>query len=150
MAEYGPRLPDPRMIPPWAPPAPPAPQRDEPVDPPEVSLSTPDAEDDHFVRPFFVTGGRTRPVQDGLRVETIVSAQPAALSAPLRFELRRIVELCQQPWSVAELAVRLGVPLGVTLVLVADLVADGHVSFSQPAELPVDVLERIRDRVRAL
>jgi hypothetical protein len=147
MTEYGPRLPDPRMIPPWAPPAV---QRDESVPEPEEPPSTPDTEDDHFIRPFFVTGGRTRPVRDGLRIETSVSAQPAALSAPLRFELRRIVELCQQPLSVAEIAVRLGVPLGVTLVLVADLVTDGHVSFSQPAELPVDVLERIRDRVRAL
>jgi hypothetical protein len=109
-----------------------------------------DADDGQFIRPFFVTGGRTRPLHDGLRIETIVSAQPAALSAPLRFELRRIVELCQRPLSVAEIAVRLGVPLGVARVLVGDLVTDGYVSFTQPAELPIDVLERIRDRVRAL
>ncbi len=147
MAEYGPRLPDPRMIPPWAPPPP---GRGEPVAEPEEPPPTPDAEDNLFIRPFFVTGGRTRPLQDGLRIETIVSARPAALSAPLRFELRRIVELCQRPLSVAEIAVRLGVPLGVARVLVADLVTDGYVSFSQPAELPIDVLERIRDRVRAL
>ena len=149
MAEYGPRLPDPRMIPPWAPPAP---GRPEPV---AGSRSEPEpddepAEDDLFIRPFFVTGGRTRPLQDGLRIETIVSAQPAALSAPLRFERRQIVELCQRPLSVAEVAVRLGMPLGVTRVLVGDLVTEGYVSFSQPAELPIDVLERIRDRVRAL
>jgi predicted DNA-binding transcriptional regulator len=149
MADYGPRLPDPRMIPPWAPPLPPG--RPEPAPDPEGDRPAgTDADDNLFIRPFFVTGGRTRPLHDGLRIETIVSARPAALSAPLRFELRRIVELCQRPLSVAEIAVRLGVPLGVARVLVADLVTDGYVSFSQPAELPINVLERIRDRVRAL
>jgi hypothetical protein len=83
-------------------------------------------------------------------VETLVSALPAALSAPLRFELRRIVELCQVPLSVAEVAVQLGVPLGVARVLVADLATEGFVSCAEPAELPIEMIERIRDRVRAL
>jgi hypothetical protein len=145
MAEYGPRLPDPRMIPAWKPPATapwtPTPQPAEPA---------PDEPDDVFLRPFVLTGGRTRPLHDGLRIETLVSALPAALSAPLRFELRRIVELCQQPLSVAEIAVRLGLPLGVARVLVADLVTDGYITFIKVDELPIDVLERLRDRVRAL
>jgi predicted DNA-binding transcriptional regulator len=142
------RPPDPRMIPPWAPPAP---ERGPAAHPVDGSPSAgADGDDGLFIRPFFMTGGRTRPLHDGLRIETIVSAQPAALSAPLRFELRRIVELCQRPLSVAEIAVRLAVPLGVAKVLVADLVTDGFVSYTQPAELPIDVLERIRDRVRAL
>jgi hypothetical protein len=98
----------------------------------------------------MVTGGRTRPLQDGLRVETLISAQPAALSAPLRFEMRRIVELCQTPLSLAEVAIRLGVPLGVARVLVGDLITDGVVTYSTQAEIPIDVIERIRDRVRAL
>jgi hypothetical protein len=107
-------------------------------------------EDGYFLRPFIVTGGRTRPLRDGLRVETVLCAAPAALHAPLRFELRRIVELCQTPLSVAEVAVGLAMPLGVTRVLVADLVTSGSVTCSRPTELPVEVLERIRDRVRAL
>lgn len=148
MAEYGPRLPDPRMIPPWNPPPPPL--ASPPTDPATPAQAGGTDDDRLFVRPFLVTGGRTQPLHDGLRIETIVSAAPAALSAPLRFEFRRIVEFCQRPVSVAEIAVRLGVPLGVARVLVADLVTDGYVSFSQPAELPIDVLERIRDRVRAL
>jgi len=37
-------------------------------------------------------------------------------------ESRRIVELCQTPMSVAELAARLSVPVGVCRVLVGDLV----------------------------
>lgn len=106
--------------------------------------------DDLVVRPFLLTGGRTRPVQDGLRVETMLSAQPAALSAPLRFEARRIVELCQRPMSIADVAVALHVPLGVARVLVADLVVDGYLHSAEQGELSIEMIERIRDRVRAL
>ncbi|KXK58308.1 hypothetical protein AWW66_30520 [Micromonospora rosaria] len=146
MTDTGPRLPDPRMIPHWAPAPPPS--------EPAVGQRPPEAvelpEDHVVVRPFLLTGGRTRPVQDGLRVETILSARPAALSAPLRFEARRIVELCQRPTSVADVAVALRVPLGVTRVLVADLLADGYLRREEQGELSVAMIERIRDRVRAL
>jgi hypothetical protein len=119
--------------------------------PPESAPPNGDAEEDWvLVRPFLVTGGRTRPLQDGLRVETMVSAPPAALSAPLRFELRRIVELCQRPVAVAEVAVRLGLPLGVARVLIADLANDGYVACAESAELSIEIIKRIRDRVRAL
>jgi hypothetical protein len=109
-----------------------------------------DATDDLVVRPFLLTGGRTRPLHDGLRVETLLFAQPAALSAPLRFEARRIVELCQRPMSIADLAAALHAPLGVIRVLVADLVVEGFVRCETQGELSVELIERIRDRVRAL
>lgn len=103
------------------------------------------------MRPFMLTGGRTEPLHDGLRIETQLAAAPAALSAPLRFEARRIVELCQAPLSVADLATALGVPLGVMRVLVADLITEGYVLVDdRSGELPTDVIERIRDLVRAL
>ncbi|WP_354642251.1 DUF742 domain-containing protein [Kitasatospora camelliae] len=99
------------------------------------------------VRPFVVTAGRTRPVREELRIETLVSAAPAALAAPLGFERHRIVELCQYPRSVAELAALLPVPLGVARVLVADLAAERHVRIhDQLAGDPsIALLERIRD-----
>jgi hypothetical protein len=135
------------MIPPWAPPAPapPRPIAEDQAPPPSAPLA-----DDQLVRPFLMTGGRTRPIHDGLRIETLISAPPAALFAPLRFELRRIVEFCQTPQSVAEIAVALRIPLGVARVLVADLTTEGYVTYSQPTELPIELIERIRDRVRAL
>ncbi|MFC0539911.1 DUF742 domain-containing protein [Kutzneria chonburiensis] len=139
-----PRLPDPRMIqvnqaPAWfapntpVPPAPPA----EPAD-------------GSFVRPFIVTGGRTMPLRDDLRIETLVVADRAALTAPLRFELQTVVRLCQSPQSVAEVAAHLHVPLGVAKVVIGDLMAAGHVTVHQPTELAVSTIERIRDLVRAL
>ncbi len=133
------------MIPYWTP----APASADRVAEPQPG-SAPEPTDEAAVRPFLLTGGRTRPVQDGLRVETLLSALPAALSAPLRFEARRIVELCQRPTTVADLAVALRVPLGVTRVLVADLLNEGYLRREEQGELSVAMIERIRDRVRAL
>jgi hypothetical protein len=111
----------------------------------------PEPGEDLVVRPFMLTGGRTRPLRDGLRIETLLHAAPAALSAPLRFESRRIVELCQAPMSIADLSVALRVPLGVIRVIVADLVTEGYLRIEeQLGELPIELIERIRDRVRAL
>lgn len=108
-------------------------------------------DDDPVVRPFMLTGGRTQPVHDGLRIETQLHAAPAALSAPLRFEARRIVELCQRPMSIADLSVALSAPLGVVRVIVADLITEGYVLVeNRSGELPTDVIERIRNLVRAL
>ena len=151
MTDPGARLPDPRMIPRWMAPAsrPPAAQDETTLTgPPPAGVSV----DETLVRPFFVTGGRTQPLHDGLRIQTVLTAPPGALHAPLRFELRRIVELCQEPRSVAEVAAGLGVPVGVARVLIADLVNGGYVMChdQNQEDLAVDVIERIRDRVRAL
>jgi hypothetical protein len=143
------RLPDPRMIPRWA-----APAKRPAAEPTETTLVDPPAgdADEPGVRPFLVTGGRTQPLRDGLRIHTMLSAPPAALHAPLRFELRRIVELCQQPQSVAEVAAGLRVPVGVARILVADLVNARHIRCHDQNEqdLGLDVIERIRDHVQAL
>ncbi|HEY0501286.1 MAG TPA: DUF742 domain-containing protein [Kutzneria sp.] len=139
-----PRMPDPRMIqvrqaPAWFAPNTPAQPQPEP-----------DEAKESFVRPFIVTGGRTMPLHDDLRIETLVVADRAALTAPLRFELQTVVRLCQQPRSVAEVAATLHVPLGVAKVVIGDLMAAGHVTVHQPGELAVATIERIRDLVRAL
>ena len=155
-----PRLPDPRMVPPWnaaswftSEPGGDgtgwqAPDRSEPEEEYAASEAVPG--DEAFLRPFILTQGRTRPLHDGLRIETLVVASPAALSAPVRYERRRILELCQVPLSLAEVAVALSVPLGVARVLIADLATENLVSLQEPAELPVHVIERIRDLVREL
>ncbi|GIM85965.1 DUF742 domain-containing protein [Salinispora arenicola] len=143
MNDTGPRLPDPRMIPHWTSTRSPAVREPQPHPPADPT-------DEAAVRPFLLTGGRTRPVQDGLRVETLLFAQPAALSAPLRFEAHQIVTLCQRPTSVADLAVAMRVPLGVVRVLAADLLTEGHLRREEQGEFSLAMLERIRDRVRAL
>lgn len=173
-----PRSPDPRRVPSWqpevAPAAPPPtlrpagqlghlghpgqPGHPRPSGPPGEQIGPPaaaprrdpDEAEDLVIRPFLLTGGRTRPAQEGLRVESLIQARPDALRSNLRFEARQIVELCQRPVSLAEVAAALHIPLGVTRVLVSDLVADGTVALVQREELSVQMIERIRDRVRAL
>jgi hypothetical protein len=109
-----------------------------------------DAADELMVRPFLLTGGRTRPLRDDLRVESLIQSQGGVLPGSLRFEARRIYEMCRLPSSVAEIAAALGVPLGVTRVLVCDLIADGYATLVVNERPTVAMLERILDRVRAL
>ncbi|WP_067539153.1 DUF742 domain-containing protein [Nocardia crassostreae] len=136
------RLPDPRMI-----------RLNQPVGWTGAASSLPHRAggeiDEQVVRPFMMTAGRTTPLVDGLRIETLVRATPAALTAPLRFELERVVRLCQRPHSIAEIGAALRVPVGVARVLVSDLVSAGHVAVSEGSELSVAAIERIRDLVRA-
>jgi Protein of unknown function (DUF742) len=118
---------------------------------PSSGLHSTDPDEDPVIRPFMLTNGRTQPLHDGLRIETLLHAAPAALSAPLRFESRRIVELAQAPMSVADLSVALRAPLGVVRVIVADLITQGFLTVQEPVgELSTSLIERIRDRVRAL
>ncbi|WP_405132881.1 DUF742 domain-containing protein [Nocardia sp. NBC_01388] len=117
---------------------------------PHTTVTAEDEADSQVVRPFMMTAGRTTPLVDGLRIETLVRASPAALSAPLHFELERVVRLCQRPHSIAEIGAALRIPIGVARVLVSDLIAAGHVAVNQSDELSISAIERIRDLVRAL
>lgn len=120
------------------------------MDGPTVKVST----DGEIVRPFILTAGRARPLDERLRIETLLSATPAALTAPLAFEHAHIVELCRQPLSVAEIAAGLRLPVGVARVLIADLVAEHllviHAQVVPGVRPPRELLERIRAGVRAL
>ena len=82
----------------------------------------------------------------------MISSPQSAAYAPLRFELRQIVQMCQMPHSVAEVAAGLGVPVGVARVLIADLIASGYAYAHQQDEneLSTETIERIVRRVRAL
>ncbi|MGW5573545.1 DUF742 domain-containing protein [Nocardia thailandica] len=137
------RLPDPRMI---------ALNRAQTWHRPGPDIASTPSDDpvDRVVRPFIVTAGRTTPLLDGLRIETLVLAPPAARAAPLRFEERAVVELCARPHSIAEIATALRVPVGVAKVVVSDLAAAGHVTVRDAPELTTAAIERIRDLVRAL
>ena len=62
-------------------------------------------EDDRLVRPFIITGGRTRHHRVTLRVEALVVVTDAISANPLQFEHAQIVELAQAPISVAECSI---------------------------------------------
>lgn len=108
------------------------------------------------VRPYAITGGRTRPVGGDLPVETLVKRTPlgAVALGGLFMERRRIVELADAPISVAELSAHVGVHLGVVQVLLGDLAAEGLVSVhrSKLADERPDIalLERVLHGLKAL
>jgi hypothetical protein len=102
-----------------------------------------------FVRPFVITGGRTRAADTSLRMETMVQTvgQPRD---DLDFEKARIVDECYEPMSIAEIAAGIGVPLGVAMVIVGDLVDDGCLETTNPVEIELSTITRMIERVRAL
>jgi hypothetical protein len=105
-----------------------------------------------FVRPFVITGGRTRASDASLRFETMVQTVDGARRGNLTFEDARIVECCEEPHSVAEVASYLGIPVGVAMVLIGDLIAQDCLEESHPHddEIELSTIVRMIDRVRAL
>jgi hypothetical protein len=128
-----------------------------PADPPGDREAEGEEEPWLRVRPYALTGGRTRSEVE-LPIETIVRVTPRGLSAAPRLESeqRRIVTMSASPLSIAELSAHLHLPLGVVRVLVGDLVGDGllqsHVTDEAlHGERPdVSLLERVLDGLQAL
>jgi hypothetical protein len=108
------------------------------------------------VRPYLLTGGRTRTRVEAVAMETVVIAagtRPLRTSTAAGRERCRIVELAQCPCSVAELAAWLRLPLQVALVLVGDLVEEGTLEASRATvrqSEDVHFLERLIAGVAAL
>lgn len=86
-----------------------------------------------LVRPYAMTGGRTRPDHE-LAIEALISTtrlgeRVAESTAP---ERQMICDLCRRARSVAEIAAYLRMPLGVARVLVGDMAQEGLVRIHQP------------------
>ena len=112
--------------------------------------------DEPLVRPYAMTGGRTRPRYQ-LAIEALVStsADPSQYQTLLP-EHQRICHLCMEVKSVAEISALLAIPLGVARILVADLAEAGMVAIHQPGggeaggQPDVTLLERVLSGLRKL
>ncbi|MBO0821036.1 MAG: DUF742 domain-containing protein [Nocardiopsaceae bacterium] len=108
-----------------------------------------------WVRPYVLTGGRTR-TRHQLYVHTLVSAarHDPAVASRLSPEARRLYERAHaSAQSIAELSAHCGVSLGVTRVLLEDLASSGHVQVNDGGYgSPYDhrLLERVIDGLREL
>ncbi|WP_406282359.1 DUF742 domain-containing protein [Embleya sp. NBC_00896] len=107
-----------------------------------------------LVRPYAMTGGRTRPRYQ-LALEALVTTTPQVANPPgLLPEHQRICALCREVKSVAEISALLTIPLGVARVLVADLAEAGLVVIHQPGndqgQPDVTLLERVLSGLRKL
>ena len=105
-----------------------------------------------LVRPFVMTGGRTRVERRDLRVETMLRATRQPEPGALLSEQQAMVELCREPQSVAEVAARLGLVLGVAMIIAGDLIAEGwfEVHHTDPVDIELDALTRMIEKVRAI
>ncbi|MBX6389076.1 MAG: DUF742 domain-containing protein [Frankia sp.] len=108
------------------------------------------------VRPYAVTGGRTRPNKGTLELVALVTTTPhgRVAAGSLDPEQRAIALLCQRLQSIVEIAARLNMPVGVVRVLVGDMLDAGLVTVHRPAR-PTNrpdqaLIERVLDGLQAL
>jgi len=82
-----------------------------------------------------MTGGRTRPTQDDLEIETLVSTTSSGEQTPkLTVEQRAIAALCHDILSIAEVSAKLHLPLGVVRILVGDMADEQLVMVHRPTQ----------------
>ena len=108
-----------------------------------------------LVRPYAVTGGRTKPTYQ-LQLEAMVSAtayEARDLSA-LSPECQSILGCCRDWRSVAEISAVLRMPLGVARVLIGDMAIEGLVRVHQADYVQgrpdLNLLERVLSGLRRL
>ncbi|MFI8951137.1 MULTISPECIES: DUF742 domain-containing protein [Streptomyces] len=98
------------------------------------------------VRPYTITGGRTRPTHP-LHLTTCLITEATVLPAQLSREHESLLLHCSgAPCSVAELAARLHQPVQVVKVLISDLLDAQALALANPAgtsDPDVHLLERL-------
>jgi hypothetical protein len=108
-----------------------------------------------LVRPYAVTGGRTKP-RTQLQIEAMVAAShyEAHDLSVLSPECQAILGFCRDWRSVAEISAVLRMPLGVARVLIADMAMEGLVRVHQidhaQGRPDVNLLERVLSGLRKL
>ncbi|GAB3681705.1 DUF742 domain-containing protein [Actinocorallia lasiicapitis] len=108
-----------------------------------------DAEAGPVVRPFALTGGRTRPAGSDLDLMTLVvcAAEPQYGSLLLSPEHEAILDGSRTPLTVAELAATLDLAVGVVKILLGDLLADGRLAARRPGSVAQFPNSRIIEEV---
>ena len=107
------------------------------------------------VRPYSVTGGRTRPSGGTFDLVTMVTAVRGIQAAvdDLEPEHLTLLRLCRLPTSVAELAADLDLPLGVVRILLSDMRERRLIAVHQPVPTRLNdalLLKEVADGLRRL
>ncbi|MFJ1749716.1 DUF742 domain-containing protein [Streptomyces sp. NPDC088116] len=104
-----------------------------------------------LIRPYTVSGGRTRPTT-ALDLLTLVISTGSVPPAHFGPEHTQAVGLCQGPISVAEVAAHLKLPVTVSKILLSDLLDCGAITARPPDSFdnPTDrfLLEAVLDGLR--
>lgn len=108
-----------------------------------------------LVRPYAVTGGRTRSSRYDLDLVTLVVAlQPDVHARMVEPEYASVLWVSEHPLSVAEVAAKVDLPLCVVKVLLSDLIERNYVIFRTgwgPAKAPDrNTMQKVLDGIRKL
>jgi Protein of unknown function (DUF742) len=85
-----------------------------------------------LVRPYAMTGGRTRGSEHELNIITLVLTVALPTDVAMEWERDEILRLCRTPKSVAEVAAALDLPLTVVKVLLSDLIDRRYIVCRSP------------------
>lgn len=105
-----------------------------------------------LVRPFSMIRGRVRPSQLDMDPFLMIVTRPGITDpqVPDR-EYSRILELCRDPLSVAEVAAYSGLPMTVAKVIISDLLDNGYLTPGSTAhERDPALLMLVREGLRRL
>ncbi|MFC4612596.1 DUF742 domain-containing protein [Streptomyces maoxianensis] len=116
-----------------------------------------DEEAGRHVRPYAITGGRTRHSRHAFALITLVVTRSPDETGyePLEPESAEILDVCRdRAVAVAEIAAHLDLPVSVVKVLCGDLLNASMILVqSPPAETDkpsVELIERVMDGIRQL
>jgi hypothetical protein len=116
-----------------------------------------DEEAGPFVRPYALTGGRTRPDAElDLDVVSIIETTDSTVARHMDLgpEHLEILRLCHVPLSVAEVSSSLDLPVDVVRVLLSDVHRLGLALVRPPASISrmhdADLLKEVINGLRAL
>lgn len=106
---------------------------------------------DRLVRPYLLTGGRTRVEGVDVPLEAMLSSTEAGRAVLDRRtpEESRLLITCREPTALVELAATLALPIGVVRVLAGDLLREGYLvqgAVSTGTEVPL--LERLLEGLK--
>jgi hypothetical protein len=115
-----------------------------------------DREAGPVVRPYALTGGRTRPRGDTVDLLATVASAVDGRALDRMFlepEHSRVLRMCQRPTPVADLASDLDLPLGVVRILLSDMRERGLITIGKPARTGMTdprILKDVADALRRL
>jgi hypothetical protein len=110
--------------------------------------------DGPVVRPYALTGGRTRPTGETIDLLALVTSTDAPVDElVLEPEFLAVMRQCRPPKPVADLASDLNLPLGVVRILLSDMREHGLITIRPPARTRLTdpkVLKDVADALRRL
>jgi DNA-binding transcriptional ArsR family regulator len=103
------------------------------------------------VRPYALTGGRTRPTGETIDLLALVASTGALVDEfLLEPEYLAVLRQCRQPTPVADLASDLDLPLGVVRILLSDMREQGLVVIRPPLRNRLSDPKLLKDVADAL